>query len=53
MMQEAERLHLIALSASEIQSKPSRFLIALGDALICVGKKLKKRYAHKAELQRN
>lgn len=49
MLKEAERQRLIAQYEAAQQPTESRFAVALGDILIRVGEKLKRRYAGKLE----
>ncbi len=50
MLQEAERLRLVALYEANNPTKKAKILIALGDFLIQAGEKIKQRYSPKAEL---
>lgn len=50
LMREAEHMHLTAFAESNDATPRSRFLVALGDALIRAGKKLKQGHEHKMEL---
>lgn len=50
MLEEAERLRLIAAYEANRQTHKARFLTALGEKLIALGERLKRRYGQNVEL---
>jgi hypothetical protein len=50
MLQEAERLRLVALYEADNPPRKARILIALGDLLIRTGEKIKQRYCQTPEI---
>lgn len=50
MVQEAERLRLVAAYENHTQTKKAQILAALGEKLVWAGKKLQQRYGSRDEM---